>query len=179
MRKTFVLVLSGLLIAMEIVLSRFLAPQTEFIRISFSFIPIFLAAVIFGPVWGGMVAAVSDLLGATLVLRAPVHLGITLCAFLTGLVYGLILYKKPKTISRIFCAEIIIALFVNIALKTFWLSNLYHEAYTAILGQRVILSAIMLPIHITTIYLVWRNLGKYIETNIIAKIRLEKSANQT
>ncbi|MDO4566303.1 MAG: ECF transporter S component, partial [Oscillospiraceae bacterium] len=57
----------GLLTAMQVVLSRFLSinipPTAEYlIKIGFSFLPIGVAAILFGPLWGGACAALGDVI---------------------------------------------------------------------------------------------------------------------
>ncbi len=43
-----------------------------------------------------MITTLADLIGATLFPAGPFFAGFTLSAFLTGLIYGLILYKREK-----------------------------------------------------------------------------------
>ena len=61
----------GLLIATEIVLTRFLAFEIQTIRIGLGFIPIALTAILFGPVTGGIMAVISDILGMIISPKAP------------------------------------------------------------------------------------------------------------
>jgi len=166
-----------MIISMEVVLTRFLSIETPIIRAGFGFLPIAVAAAIFGPVAGGAIYSLSDIIGVMLVLRAPFHAGFTISAFLTGMVYGLYLYKKPKTVLRVFLAVLTINLFIDVGLNTYWLSNLYHQAYGAILAQRVIKSAIMIPVQTTVICFAWRYLGKFIESSVLPKIgfKLDKA----
>ena len=61
------LVLMGVLIAMQVVLARFLGIQiNEGLRVSFECIPIILAGFWLGPISGMLVGAVSDILGTVL-----------------------------------------------------------------------------------------------------------------
>ena len=96
--RTFVLM--GLLISMEIILTRFFSVQTPILRIGFGFIPVVLASIMFGPVLGGITAAFSDILGMMLFPQGVYFPGFTLSAFLAGLIYGLLLYKKTNTARR-------------------------------------------------------------------------------
>ena len=57
------LVMMAALIAIQIVLTRFFCIQTDTLRISFGAIPVILAGMWLGPVCGGIVAVVSDILG--------------------------------------------------------------------------------------------------------------------
>ena len=61
------LVLCGVLVAMQVVLSRFAGVQiSEGLRVSFESVPVFLAGLWLGPVCGMCVGAVSDILGTIL-----------------------------------------------------------------------------------------------------------------
>ena len=52
----------ALLIALQIVLSRFLSINTPFIRIGFSFIPLAAIGMLYGPLWGAAGAVIADLI---------------------------------------------------------------------------------------------------------------------
>lgn len=59
------IVLSALLISINIVVTRYLSIQTQFLRISFAVVPIMLAGMILGPKYAVLIGGISDLLGAT------------------------------------------------------------------------------------------------------------------
>ena len=85
--KTFntrTLVTMGLLLALEIVLSRFLSINAWNIKIGFNFVPVAVAALLYGPLGGAIVAAMGDFLGAILFPIGPYFPGFTFTAFLTG-----------------------------------------------------------------------------------------------
>lgn len=63
MTKTKHMVWMGILIAVSIVLSRFLSFSAWNVKIGFAFIPIVIGAVLFGPVQGGIAAAAADFWG--------------------------------------------------------------------------------------------------------------------
>jgi len=83
------LVMMGVLIAIEIILARFLSIQTETLRISFETIPIGLAGIWLGPAAGALVALVSDILGTIIsgygVYFPPLSLGPVAFAVVCGL----------------------------------------------------------------------------------------------
>ena len=78
----------AVLIALEIVLNRFLSINTPVVKIGFSFVPIAIAGMLFGPIPAAIVAALADLLGAALFPTGTIFLGITLTAFLKGINWG-------------------------------------------------------------------------------------------
>ncbi|MEG1932033.1 MAG: folate family ECF transporter S component, partial [Pygmaiobacter sp.] len=57
----------ALLIALEIILSRFVSIPTPIVKISFSFLAIVTMAMLYGPVYAAAGAALADFLGAILI----------------------------------------------------------------------------------------------------------------
>lgn len=82
------LVLMAVLIAIQIVIARYLSVQTPTLRISFETIPLALAGMWLGPLSGAIVALVSDILGTIIsgygVWFAPITLGPVCFAVLCG-----------------------------------------------------------------------------------------------
>ncbi|MBQ7507013.1 MAG: folate family ECF transporter S component [Lachnospiraceae bacterium] len=131
------LVLMAVLIALHVVAVRFLSIQTPIFRISFGFIALVLAGVLLGPVEAMIVGALADLIGALLFPSGPFYPGFTLTAALTGLVFGLFLYKKVTVLRVIFsCA--IVEFVLGLLLNTYWIHVLYGKGFLAILPTRAI-----------------------------------------
>ncbi len=85
-----IMAVSALLAAASIVLGKYLAINpTSFIRISFENLPILMAGIFFGPLAGGIVGAVADIIGCFLV-GYSINPVITLGAVLVGVTSGLI-----------------------------------------------------------------------------------------
>ena len=169
MSNTKTIAFVGLLISMEIIFTRFLSFQTPIIRIGFGFIPIAFSAIMFGPIVGGITAALSDLAGMIIFPKGAYFPGFTLSAFLTGAIYGLFLYKKPVTISNIAKSILLITVFVDLGLNTIWISMMTGKAAAALLIPRISKSAIMLPIQIVTINVLWKYIGSHIHKSSYAK----------
>lgn len=123
-------------VALEIVLSRFLGFQQWNVKFSFAFIPVVMAAIMYGPVAGAMVGGVSDFLGAILFPIGSYFPGFTLTAALIGMVFGLFLHKKQSMI-RIIYATVINQVFGSLLLNTFWISILYGSKFGPLLLTRV------------------------------------------
>ena len=144
----------SLLVAIEIVLNRFLSINTSGIKIGFSFVPIVVAAYLFGPLSSGIVYAVADIMGAILFPIGPYHPGFTACAFAMGLLYGLFLYKNKKIglfkniLPPILINNVIFGLLIN----TVWVSMLYgSKTYWGWFMYRLSEYAILIPISIIMI----------------------------
>lgn len=168
MKKTRTLVFVGLLIAMEIILTRFFAFQTPTLRIGFGFIPIALSSMLFGPVIGGTTAMLSDILGMMIAPKGPYFPGFTLSALLRGVILGLFLYKKEKSVCRVGAAILTTTLFVDLGLNTVWLSMLTGKAAVALIGERLLKSVVMFPVQVLMIPVVWNYIGRFVEKNFIS-----------
>ena len=145
----------ALLTALEIVLSRFLSINTWNLRIGFSFVPIAMAAMLFGPLPAGTVAAVADMIGAILFPTGPFFPGFTITAFLTGLVLGFFLREK-QTPPRVAGAVLINQLVLGLLLNTFWISLLYGSAFVPLLFTRIGQCAILIPVQFVVILVLRR-----------------------
>lgn len=98
MSKTKKIILSGLLLATLIILSRFLSIKTPILVISFSFIPIMISSILLGPKYSCIISALGDLIGALLFPFGAYFVGFTIFQALVGLIYGLFLYNKRRRI---------------------------------------------------------------------------------
>ena len=144
------LTLASLLIALEVVLSRFLSISAWNTKIGFAFVPVVLAALLLGPLWAGIVGALADFLGALLFPIGAYFPGFTLTAFLMGLCYGLLLYKK-QGFGRIVLAVAVHQLVLSLLLNTLWISLLYGSPYAPLLLSRLPQCAILAAVQLALI----------------------------
>jgi len=158
----------GLLIAMNIVLTRVLSFSAWNARIGFGFVPIVIAAVLFGPIPAGIVAALSDILGATLFPVGPYFPGFTLTAFLIAVVYGLFLYNKKHTMTRIALAIAVTQLLFSFALNTVWISILYSTPIKALFAIRITQTAILIPVQIAVVSVMLKSYGHLLARRAVA-----------
>ncbi len=145
----------ALLTALEIVLSRFLSFSAWNTKIGFAFVPVVLAAMLLGPVYAGIVAALADFLGAVLFPVGAYFPGFTLTAFLMGVCYGLFLFRK-QSFPRILGAVAVHQLLLSLLLNTLWISVLYGSPYTPLLISRLPQCAILAAVQLALIPLLVR-----------------------
>ena len=141
----------GLLVAVEIVLSRFCSINAWDLKIGFSFLPVAVAAV---------VAAVSDFVGAVLFPIGAYFPGFTLTAFLSGLVFGWLLHRR-RTAGRVLAAVLLHQLVLGLLINSFWISVLYSAPYVPLLGTRVLQCAVLAPVEFLTIGILARILERF------------------
>lgn len=144
----------ALLIALEIVLSRFLSISTPFVKIGFAFVPAAVCAALYGPVWAGAACGMADFLGANLFPIGPYHPGFTLTAALSGVVFGLLLRgDRGGRWRNILLAVGIKGMVLSLALNTLWICQLYPSKYTyfALLPLRAAQCLLEMPVQAAVI----------------------------
>ncbi|MFC6274970.1 folate family ECF transporter S component [Levilactobacillus tangyuanensis] len=147
---TLNMVTLGMLMALQLVLSRF-SVGSNLIKVSFTFLIVALIAKWYGPWWGMMTAVVFDVVG-TLISGGPYFVGFTVSAVLGSLTYALFLYGKPVTWVRVILASVVIAVVVNAILNTWWVTIMYHTPFWSLLPARVIKQLIVTPLQIVLVY---------------------------
>lgn len=152
---TYQLVVMAFLIALEIIFTRFLSFQLPMVRVGFGFLPVAVAAIMFGPIWAGVGYVIGDILGMILFPAAGYFPGFTLSAFVTGFLFGVVLHKKDITLKRTFVAAFIVLTVVSLGLDTLWLSITLGKGFFALLPARIIKALVMVVIEPLTITLVW------------------------
>lgn len=160
--------LLGVLTAMGVVLGRFV-PLVNILtsKYEFSFAAVMLAAYLTGPVGGAVVGGLIDLIGALLVPTGAYFPGFTLTAALTGLVFGLLLYKNctvPKIIIAVLSTQAVCSLLIN----TLFISVFFSpKGFTALLAARAVQAVIMSAIQIVFAIVLFRkvNLKKLLKFN--------------
>ena len=147
----------GLLMALEIVLTQFISIETPIVRIGFGFLPIAIVGMLYGPWIAGTASAIADIVGTILFGGGVFFPGFVLSAFIRGMIYGLILYKKPKSLKRIIIAILLVTVFVNLGLNTIWLTIMLDKAILVIFPTRVVQNLVLAPVNIMLLYFVVQN----------------------
>ena len=173
MSKTKKIILSSMLLALLIVLSRFLSIETQFLVLSFGFVPIMLSAVWLGPKYSSVIAGLGDLIGAILFPFGAYFPGFTLSAIISGLIYGVFLYDKnndfsnKKILFRLIISSLLVLIIVNVFITSYWLHILYGRAYIVIISTRIVSQIVMLPIQVIIIFLLNKSLKPVIDKYLI------------
>ncbi|MDR0425042.1 MAG: folate family ECF transporter S component [Clostridiales Family XIII bacterium] len=155
------LVTLAFLAAIQIVLERFIAINTPFVRISLGFVPICIAAINFGPFWTACMCAAADIIGALLVPTGPFFPGFTLTAILTGATYGLFLYRRSASWKQVLPAVAIVCLVYNLCLDSLWLYIIMGKGFLGYIPARFAKAAIMIPLQTMAIPAVWRYVKRF------------------
>ena len=116
----------GLLVAITALLAIFCTVRVgTLVKIPFKFISVFIAAVLFGPIYGGLCGAIGDLLNATLAPVGALLPQLTALEFLSGFAYGIFFLKrdlssKEYLVRTILCGvvQFLIDMFLTSAVLT-------------------------------------------------------------
>lgn len=156
-KQTHQLVLMAMLIATQVVLSRFLSINLWNLRIGFAFVPIALAGILLGALPAGLVGMAADIIGATLFPSGTFFPGFTLTAFLVAYGYGFFLHKR-QTLQNILAAVAFSEIVGTILLNTLWISLLYGTPFFVTMLPRLVQAGGMAVVEVLTI----RLLAKYV-----------------
>lgn len=151
----------ALLVALEIVFNRLMSINTEALKIGFSFVPIVMTAVLFGPVHAAIVYALADTVGALMFPLGPYMPLISLSCFGMGIVYGLFLrkfmigeeenFRSAKNFLRILAPILINCLVFGLVLNSLWLSLIYGKGFVYFFTMRIVEYSILIPVQIIVI----------------------------
>lgn len=161
--KTQVIVTLALLTALGVVFTQFPSFRVaNFLQISFGYLPVAVACILYGPFPGAAVAGIVDIVSSLIFPMGGAYFpGFTLTAVSAAIIYGLFLHNKELSVWRVAAAVSIVTVFCNIGLNTLWLVILNGITATeAIVPFRIIKNLLLAPLQIGLIYFAWRLLGR-------------------
>lgn len=151
----------GIMVALKIVLERVLSiSMGDYLRVSFSFIPVAVSGMLMGPVASTLVATVADLLGTVISGQAPFP-PLTVVAALTGCFYGLFFYRKKVTVLRAAMCFLPVTFLCSLVLNSLclcWMGIIptAPEAFWIKMTPRIIRSVVQYPINVAIMVIVAR-----------------------
>lgn len=153
----------AMLAAISIICGKYLALNVgEAMRLSLESMPILFAGLAFGPIAGGLVGAVADLVGC-LMVAYTVNPLITIGAALIGIISGLVpvVLKKYALNDKIICAASVVAahLVGSVLVKTLGLASYYDMPFVMLLLWRTLNYLIVGILDGTVVYMLLHNKG--------------------
>ncbi|MDD3174647.1 MAG: folate family ECF transporter S component [Herbinix sp.] len=158
--------------AISIILGSLTIMVGDFLKIGFSFLPNEFVFYLFGPLVGAVYGAAMDILTFLVKPMGSFFPGFTISAVLTGILYGIIMYKRPLSLKRIIIANLIRVVFIDLLLNTYWLTILIGKGFFVLLPLRALKGFIMMPIETLLLYVVIKG----VEASGILKIMHSKKA---
>lgn len=154
------IVILGLLTGLSVLLTYVFAVQTPFVRITFGFLPIAIAGVLYGPWKAGTVGAAMDVIGSTLLGTGSFFPGFALSEFLTGVIFGYFLHHRRAKFPYVCIPFLLVMVLIHLGLNTLWLVLYYDRAASVIFVSRLIKNLICFPIEVGLFLMVHRSLQK-------------------
>lgn len=152
----------GLLTAASVILTRFFGTMLPIagvgaLRLSFGEVPIILAGLLFGPVAGGTVGMLADLIGYPINPFGGAYFPpLTLTSALHGILPPLIIrfYARPPYRWRALLPAILLNdMITAMVLQTFFLSLLLGQGVLVLLPARVLARCLLVPVYTTLLHL--------------------------
>ena len=149
----------ALLAALGVVLARLIVPMpNEFTRFSIEAVPTVLAGILFGPVAGGLVGFVADLVGCMfsgygynpIFCVPPILYGV--CA---GLFRGFLAQKV--SIPRLLLTMLPAVVFGSILYQSWALDYMYGKGFLVLLSARAIQFAVTMVVDVVILHLLFKS----------------------
>lgn len=159
--KLFTLTFSCAMVALSVIFTRFLgfSPEGTPFRFEIGFLPIAITSYVAGPLYAALSYLTADVIGSLFSGYAP-NLWITLCQALSGVIMGFFFYKKKHSAKRTVLCFSLIAIFIEILLKSPIFVILYDWTPGFALATRTLNAVINLPIRIITYHFILKALMK-------------------
>lgn len=136
------------------------------IKVSFKFISVFITAALFGPLWGGVVAALADVIAFVINPVGGVFLPqITMVEFLYGFTYGLFFYNMGtwqgfKTMFKLICCVILQIIVLNLGMTTYFLVPIMKMSFNNLLIMRSVSAVVSMALQLVILSFI----SKYIQS---------------
>lgn len=162
--------------AISIIFGMFLTVMLwDFLKVGFTFLPNEFVYYLFGPFVGIIYGGTLDILTYLVKPMGAFFPGFTISGILTGLLYGMLLYKRPLSLWRIVLVNILRSVFIDLILNTYWLTILNGEASVVMLPMRALKLFIMLPVESILLFAVIKG----VEASGILKLLQSKSMKKS
>ena len=128
----------SMLIAVSVVLGAYLTVRIGGgIKITFKFVTVFMSAYLFGPIVGGLVGLLSDIIAFFLSPTASFLPQVSAIEFVYGFIFGIMFYKKDMSILKIVICAAIQMLIINLFGTSYVLKGFFGDKYSAAVLTRL------------------------------------------
>lgn len=159
----FKIVLTSILVALNVIMERFLSYSVWNMSIGFSFITVAFAAVFLGVPYAVLVGTLGDIIGAVLFPFGAYFVGFTLTNALMAFITAIFLYKNANLLKislSVFVNKIVCTLLLN----SIWIAILYKggiDATFAVMLTRVPTAIGTFVVEVIVLYLLFSQKSKF------------------
>ena len=157
LKSVRMLALAGLISALAVALeSAPLFLMGFSLRIYFSFLVVSVGAFVYGPVVALLAGMVTDTISFMIFsFGEPYFPGYMITAMLSGMLYGMMLYRQRITVLRLFLTKLVINYAINVALGSVWKAMLYGKAYQVYFVSGLGKNTMLLPLEVLLMVMVF------------------------
>ena len=161
-KSTRILVFSGLLIALDVIFTRFLRWELyPYDRYSLQFLSHGLSGILLGPIVALVNCVAGDLVGMLINSGGlSLYLPVTANCALRGLLYGVILWKKPASLVRILIAVALVTIVCDLALNSWIMGGFFSLPYWTVFVTKLPLRLASIPLYSFVLWFVWYRLER-------------------
>lgn len=146
------IVICGLLIALNCVLSIYSLNIGGYLKLSFGFVTLPAVSLLFGPITGCIVGFVQDIFSYIVRPTGAFMPIFSIISATSGLIYGMFFYRKKVTFLRTLIMNLVIVTVINILFNSIAMAPLMSKAIVAYLPARIVKNLIVWPIESVILY---------------------------
>lgn len=178
-KNTRYLCLAAIIVSLRVVVKLFRIQLAPGLELTFDCYINAIGSIIYGPVVGLLVGAVSDTVGAILFPSGIYFFPFIITEMLSSFIFGLCLYKKELTVSRIFTSRFLVSLICNIILTSVIMKWYYQVfdlgGYNIFNLARIVKNLVLFPIESVLLTLLITAISPIIKKkNDVSKLKLTK-----
>ncbi len=161
-QRLFKIILTAMLIAINVILERFLAYSIWNQTVSFGFIAVAFAAAFLGTPYAVAVAGFGDLIGSLLFPFGAYFPGFTVTNCIYGLILAEFIYKNATPV-KIVIGVVLNKIVCTLILNTLWISIMYRggvDAFFIVLPTRLPGAALMTVVELVILLPVFSQKSK-------------------
>ena len=152
--QTRALTMAAMLVALHVALSSVRVQITPELRLSIGFITQAAAGMLLGPVIAMLTGAAGDIISHLLFPTGAYFPGYTFTAVVGGLIYGALLFDRPRMgYLRALATKGAVSAVCNLFLNTLWISMTGGKAMMVLLPARALKNLGLLPIEALLLYM--------------------------
>lgn len=151
-KKTLLICVLSLLMAVSIAMQSFFIPVGENLRIYFGFLASFLAGMLGGPIFALGYGFAKDIVGYMLFPSGAFFFGYTVTSMLGVFFYAMFFYRQKVTLLKVALCKFSINLFINVILGSVWSAMLFSNGFIYYAMKSVTKNVLMFPIEV---FLLW------------------------
>lgn len=154
--------IAALIVALRVAVKLFKIPIAQGLSISLDGYINSIGSIVYGPLVGLAVGAISDLIGCAVAPNGPFFPPFTLVEMASSFIFGLFFWKRKINMTRALTAKFTVNLICNIIMTSIfmkWSKFVFSgaaaaEAYNLINAARIVKNLIMFPLEATIIVVV-------------------------